>query len=167
MAAATFAGLVTALRSLELNAGYYLPFYTSEHDGPRVKNADCLLDEIIERLEEDTDDFAEMDSEVHEAIKAKLYDMSAPDLDSWAPYYRQRTEIVRALSTKEEGACEDRLEDIYGSGHIFDGCDSFTDCEARMAWAALELGFNDVREEVLNELDSFFESLEAGNEVTA
>jgi hypothetical protein len=165
MASAIFAGLVTSLKEMSANVRF-LPYYADDQER-KVKNADCLLDEIIKDLEEDTDDYAEMDSEAKEAIKAKLYDMSAPDLDSWAPYYSQRSEIVRKLSSSEEGKCEEWLEDIYGKGHIFDGCECFTDCEARMSTAALELAFNEVRDEVLNEIDDYFEALEAGNEVTA
>ena len=165
MAAAIFAGLVAHLKKTDLNAAF-LPFYFDGEER-KAKSCDCLLDEIIEALEEDTDDYAEMGSKAKEALKSKLYDMSAPDLDSWAPYYSQRSEIVRKLSTSEEGKCEEWLEDIYGEGHIFDGCKCFTDCEARIAAAALELAFYEVREEVLNEIDDYFEALEAGAEVTA
>lgn len=85
-----------------------------------------------------------------------LENCDCPDLDYWAPYYSQRSEMVKALSNSQMNDCEDHLEGMYGDS-IFDGCKSFTDCEARIAWSALELGFNEAKNDIREAIESFFE----------
>jgi hypothetical protein len=114
-----------------------------------------VFGEIIEHLEYELSD----DCDQPEAESA-LDDHDAPSLDTWAPYYRQRSAMVQALSNSEMNDCEDQLEEMYGKS-IFDGCESFTDCEARIADAALGLGFNEAKSEIREAIEAFFESREA------
>jgi hypothetical protein len=138
----------------------YLP-WNSEN----VSNGAAIVTEISEHLEYKHQNTPE-DFEADE-IADEIQGMDSLDLDSWAPYCSQRSEIVRGLGGTEKNDCEDYLEGIYGKP--FEGCDTLEDVEARLAWAALELAFCEVREWVLDEvLPEFFElEADASSEVTA
>jgi len=128
---------------------------TSEkHVSYLIGSSRDIYSQIIEELEYELSDGCDQ----ADAVSA-LDDMNCPDLDSWAPYYAQRTEMVRKLNNSEVNSCEDWLEGIYEKP--FDGCESFTDCEARIAWAALELGFEEARNDIREEVESFYEEEEA------
>ena len=141
----------------------YLP-WNSEN----VSNGSAIVTEISENLEyEFKGDSSDFDlDEVSDCIQG----MDAPDLDSWAPYYSQRSEIVRGLGGTEKNDCEEYLEGIWGQ-KPFDGCETLEDVEARLAWAALNLAFCEVREWVIDEvLPEFFElesEVTEADEVTA
>jgi hypothetical protein len=117
-----------------------------------LKEATTTTDyDIFETMEyELPDDFDQADAE------QSLENCECPDLDVWAPYYNQRSEMVKTLSNSEMGECEDYLEGLYGKS-IFDGCESFTDCEARIAWASLEIKFNEAKNDIREAIESFFE----------
>lgn len=124
-------------------------------------NSRDIYGEILEDLEYNLyDNCDQTDAE------SQLDSCDCPDLDSWAPYYYQRTEIVKALDSSSTNECEDWLEGIYGKGELFNGCESFTDVEARMACAALELGFAEAKEDIKREIETFYESREDTDEAS-
>lgn len=133
--------------------GSYLPWGNDS-----VGGGDSLAREIAEQLEYEFS--GDKDAFDNDEIEEYLREMDAPDLDTWAPYYRQRSQIVAQLGGSEQTECEDWLEDIYGAKELFNGCDTFTDCEARIAAAALELAFCEVREWVIDSVLSDFEDAE-------
>lgn len=129
----------------------YLTEATKEFTVPTLRgNSKDIYAHILEELEYNLEDGCDQ----HDA-ECRLEDCDCPDLDSWAPYYSQRSEIIKNLGTSQMNDCEDWLEEMYGNP--FDGCKSFTDCEARMAMAAIELGFNEAKADILREVETFFE----------
>jgi hypothetical protein len=136
-----------------------LPYYdvdSEPSDDVRVRSGQSLLDHILENLTEDLSGvFSESDA------LSVLDEMDAPDIDSWYPYYRQRSLVVQNLTSAEEGECEEYLASVYGgnANQIFDGCESFTDCEARMCWAALEIAWQEMLGKVREEVEGYFSGL--------
>jgi hypothetical protein len=120
----------------------------------RVRSGSSLINHILENLDEDLSGmFSELDS------LNVLDDMTGPDIDSWYPYYRQRSLVINALSSHDEGLCEEFLKDIYGKGEIFTGCEDFHDCEARMCYAALEIAWQEMLSKVREEVEGYFSGL--------
>jgi hypothetical protein len=59
-------------------------------------------------------------------------------LDSIVPLYGERSLVFEHVKMHHAHCVCDYLESIYGP-NIFDGCQSITDAEARVSYAALEL----------------------------
>jgi len=134
-----------------------LPYFDVDSEAgqqDRVRSGSSLIDHILENL---TENLSGMFSE-SDALSV-LDDMTGPDIDSWYPYYRQRSLVVQSLSSHDEGLCEEYLEDLYGKGEIFNGCEDFHDCEARMCWAALEIAWQEMLGKVREEIEGYFSGL--------
>ena len=128
---------------------------TKEFTVPTLRgNSKDIYSEILETLDYQLDDECDQSG-----AESTLDGCDCLDLDSWAPSYAQRSEIVNALNNSEKKECQEWLDGIYGKS-IFDGCESFTDVEARMAYAALELGFSEAKEDIKREIETFFEGEE-------